>query len=835
MPAKGVRKLAVLARASGISVKMKNNMMRRLLCFGMMLTCSTFVQAQWSAQVNDDLGKPLAGARVRIEPGFFETYTNARGGFTASIHSCSGCILEISKEGFEPINKILSDQLPADTLFVMLPEARQMVSVLVTTVQANHRTPGAFTNMSKKELQALNLGQDLPMLLQWQPGVVSTSDAGAGIGYTGFRVRGSDATRINVTLNGIPLNDAESHAVFWVNTPDLVSGLNNVQLQRGIGASTNGSGAFGATLNLQTDGVQEKPFAELNTGIGSFGTRRATFKASTGLINKHWDGELRLSEISSEGYVDRASSRLGSFYAAIGYRNKKQSLRLIHFRGNERTYQAWWGVPQALIDGDRNALINHYYNNLGVIYKTLEDSVNLFRSDRRYNYYRYRGEVDQYGQTHTQVSFHTRLRRGILNFTYHNTLGAGYFEQFRNNDQYAAYGLNRQIIGSDTVSRSNVIRRRWLDNRFNGLTASYAQQVGAWNLQAGAAGFLYEGAHFGRVIWAERGGFPQENFEYYHAHSRKQDANVFIRNTYEWKAFTFYTDLQYRIVAHRSSGQDNDLRDVGFSFRHGFFNPKAGFIYRLRRNSELYASVNTGHREPNRSDFTDRKPGTPLPQPERMYDWEAGYRINRSQWLFRSNLYYMDYFNQLVLTGAVNDVGTPLRQNVQRSHRAGMELEAARRLGSRFTIAGNLSLSRNRIQQFREYVIDYSDYSTDTIFYNSTPIAFSPDAVGALMLSWKPLKQWEIALNNKYVSRQFLDNTGRREASLNPYFVSDLRLAWSYKQSSLTLQLNNLLNTMYASNGYTYRYRYAGSMISENFLFPQAGLNFMLGLRVRVE
>lgn len=810
-------------------------MMKRLLCAGLMLTFGSYVQAQWSAQVKDYLGKPVEGALVRIEPGFFGTYTDAHGRFTASMRICSGCALEISKDGFESIRINLSDQLPVDTLFVMVPDARVMVAVQVTTVQANHRTPGAFTNMSKKELQALNLGQDLPMLLQWQPGVVSTSDAGAGIGYTGIRVRGSDATRINVTLNGIPLNDAESHAVFWVNTPDLVSSLNNVQLQRGIGASTNGSGAFGATLNLQSESGAERPFVELNSGLGSFYTRRATLKAGTGLINKHWDAEMRISQINSNGYVDRASSRLGSFYAAMGYRNGKQALRLIHFRGNERTYQAWWGVPRALVEGNRDALAEHYYNNLGVLYKTPQDSANLFGSDRRYNYYRYRGEVDQYGQSHTQALFQTRVQRGVLNLTYHHTHGAGYFEQFRTNDQYAAYGLNPQVIGLDTISRSNLIRRRWLDNRFNGLTASYAQQVGGWNLQAGAAGFLYEGTHFGRVIWSERGGFPEDDYEYYQAHGRKQDANVFMRNTVEWKRFTWYSDLQYRVVAHRNSGSDNDLRDVAFSFRHGFFNPKAGFMYRFRHAAQLYASLNVGHREPNRSDFTDRKPGTPLPLPEQMFDWEAGYRVSRSKWLFRSNLYFMDYRNQLVLTGAVNDVGTPLRQNVARSYRAGIELEAARSLGSRFNIAGNLSLSQNRIRNFSEYVSNYDNYSTEVISYGLTPIAFSPAAVGAAIFSWKPRKHWDLALNNKYVSRQFMDNTGRREASLNPYFVSDLRLAWNSRQTTLTLQVNNLLNTMYASNGYTYRYIYGGRMISEDFLFPQAGLNFMLGLRVRVE
>ncbi len=810
-------------------------MMKRLLLVVLFSCSSSFLQAQWTARVQDAQGKPVSGARVRVEPGYLEVFTDASGRYCAAFNGCSGCTLEISKDGYESVNLRLTRVLPADTLFVLLPEARQVQTVVVTATQANYRTPGAFTNMSRKELQALNLGQDLPMLLQWQPGVVSNSDAGAGIGYTGLRVRGSDATRINVTLNGIPLNDAESHAVFWVNTPDLVSSLNNVQLQRGVGASTNGSGAFGATLNLQTESGTARPFAELNTGLGSFNTRRATIKAGTGLINNHWDGELRLSEISSDGYVDRASSRLGSFYTAIGYRNGKQSLRLIHFRGSERTYQAWWGVPQALLDGNRNALTEHYYNNLGVLYKTAEDSANLFGSSRSYNYYRYRGEVDQYGQNHTQALFNTSLGRGVLSLTYHNTLGKGYFEQFRSNDAYTSYGLNAPVFGTDTITRSNLIRRRWLDNKFNGLSAVYRQQVGSWNLEAGTAGFLYCGAHFGRVIWVEKGGFPQDDYEYYHAHSRKQDANMFVRNTLEWKRLTLYSDLQYRVVEHRSSGRDNDLRDVGFSFRHGFFNPKAGFTYRFRNAAQAYASLNIGHREPNRSDFTDRKPGTPLPQPERMFDWEAGYRVYREKWLFRSNLYFMDYQNQLVLTGAVNDVGTPLRQNVAKSHRAGIELEVARSLDKRLNIAGNLSLSRNRIQQFREYVLDYSDYSTDTLQYGSTRIAFSPAAVGALIVSWKPLKQLELALNNKYVSRQYLDNTGRREASLKPYVTSDLRLAWSHKQSSLTLQVNNLLNTMYASNGYTYRYRYAGSMISENFLFPQAGINFMLGLRVKVE
>jgi iron complex outermembrane receptor protein len=790
--------------------------------------------AQISGTVSDLENHPLAGVEVGIEGSFIRTFTDGKGRFQLVTGDTGNYRITFRKEGFEPFT---SQPIPVFPFVRLAPldirleaAAIRTETVHVSASRVESRSPGAFSQMDKKELRAQNLGQDIPILLNFQPGVVSTSDAGAGIGYTGIRVRGSDATRINVTLNGMPLNDAESHGVFWVNMPDLASSLQSIQLQRGVGSSTNGPGAFGATLNMVTDGGGNQPYAELNQGIGSFRTRRTTFKGATGLINKHWDAEFRLSSIQSDGYIDRASSNLESFYAAIGYRDARHSFRLIHFRGRERTYQSWWGTPEALVKGNDSLLRIHYLNNAGIIYNSPADSANLFESGRTYNYYRYENQVDNYGQDHLQALYTYRInRRSDLSLAYHYTHGEGYFEEARDNQSFYRYGVPDIIRANDTIRNTNLVRRRWLRNDFNGFSANYRYRYGNWNVHAGGAALFYDGQHFGQVIWAREAITLPKDHQYYYADGRKTDANVFLKSQLEWGDFLLFGDLQYRRVSHNNSGTDNDLRRVNFRFERGFFNPKAGIVWRQSQRSQWSASVNVAHREPNRSDFTDRAPATGIPEPERMIDWEAGYRYNARKWLLVLNAYYMDYFRQLVLTGMVNDVGNPLRQNVDRSYRAGIELEGAWQMNRSFRLEGNLSLSQNRITAFNERIANYDLGTTDQISHRQTPIAFSPGSIAAAIITWTPVQKLDITLLNKWVGSQYLDNTGSKDAMLDAYFTNDLRITWKAKRDRIEFSLlaNNLLNRMYASNGYTYRYIFGNTQIRENFLYPQAGFNWL--------
>lgn len=808
-----------------------------LLC----LACSARVAfAQISGTVTNTDLEPLAGVEVGLEGSYIRTFTDGKGRFQIQTGDTGNFRLGFRKEGYETF---ISQPIPVFPFVRLAPlevklevAAIRTETVIVSASRSESRSPGAYSQMDKKELRAQNLGQDIPILLNFQPGVVSTSDAGAGIGYTGIRVRGSDATRINVTLNGMPLNDAESHGVFWVNTPDLASSLQSIQLQRGVGSSTNGPGAFGATLNMVTEGGGIQPYAELNQGFGSFRTRRTTFKGGTGLINNHWDAEFRLSSIQSDGYIDRAASNLQSFYASLGYRDSRQSFRLIHFRGRERTYQSWWGTPEALVKGNDSLLRIHYQNNAGIIYNSPADSANLFESGRTYNYYRYENQVDNYGQDHLQALYTYRInRRSDLSLAYHYTHGEGYFEEAKDQQSFYRYGVADIIRGNDTLRTTDLVRRRWLRNDFNGFSANYRYRYGNWNVHAGGAAMFYDGQHFGQVIWAREATTLPKDYQYYYSSGRKSDANVFLKSQLEMGSLLLFGDLQYRRVSHNGRGTDNDLRLVNFRFDRGFFNPKAGIVWRQSQRSQWSASVNIAHREPNRSDFTDRAPGTDLPQPERMIDWEAGYRYNARKWLLVVNAYYMDYFRQLVLTGMVNDVGNPLRQNVDRSYRAGLELQGAWQLNRSFRLEGNLSLSQNRITAFDERIANYDLGTTDRISHRQTPIAFSPGSIATAILTWTPMQTLDITLLNKWVGSQYLDNTGSKDAMLDAYFTNDLRITWKPKRDRMEFSLlaNNLLNRMYASNGYTYRYIFGNTQIRENFLYPQAGFNWLAGCTLR--
>ncbi len=707
--------------------------------------------------------------------------------------------------------------------------------VTVYSTRANDKTPTTYSTIRKDELSQRNLGQDLPILLNFTPSMVTTSDAGAGIGYTGLRIRGSDATRINVTINGIPLNDSESHGVFWVNMPDFTSSLNSIQIQRGVGTSSNGAAAFGATVNLQTNNVSVEPFFETNNTAGSYNTWKNNIIFNTGLLANDFNFEARLSRISSDGYIDRSAADLKSYYLSGGRFGAKTMIKAVLFGGQEITQQAWYGTPEARLTGDPTEIQNLI--DFGGEYGTQEQLDNLRNSDRRFNYYLYDNEVDDYRQDHYQLHIgHTFSDN--LNYTgaLHYTRGRGYFEQFRGGDDLADYGLPGVVVGTDTVRTSDIIRRRWLDNHFYGLTSSLNYSGERTAITLGGAINRYVGDHFGEIIWAQFAGNVNIRDRYYDGDATKDDFNIFLKGNYQVNPkLNLFGDLQLRTMSYETVGLDSDRSPYNIDTDFTFFNPKFGATYSLNSTTSIYASYAVGNREPVRSDFIDANPGTE-PKHETLNNIEVGIRSQRSKFSYEANYYYMDYKNQLVLTGAVNDVGAPIRVNVPESFRMGVELVGAYKLTGNLVWSANLTLSQNRIDSFDEVVFGAS---FSEITHTDADISFSPNVIGGSDLSYSPVNGLTLQLLTKYVGQQFLDNTSNENRAIDAYLTNDFRLAYSFqtkaiKNINITLLVNNVLNEEYSSNGYTWGYYYgADQLYQQNNYYPQAGTNFLLGLGLR--
>ncbi|HNC31923.1 MAG TPA: TonB-dependent receptor, partial [Cyclobacteriaceae bacterium] len=673
---------------------------------------------------------------------------------------------------------------------------------------------GTYNQLSKAELAKNNLGQDMPFLLNQLPGVVVNSDAGAGVGYTGMSIRGSDATRINVTINGIPVNDAESHGMFWVDLPDFASSVENIQVQRGVGTSTNGAAAFGGSVNVQTQNLNEKAYAEIFNSYGSFNTHKHTFKLGSGLLGGHFIFDARLSLIGSDGYIDRASSNLKSYYVSGGYFGKATTLKLIHFSGVEKTYQAWNGVP--------------------------EDSL---PTNRTYNEFTYQNQTDNYRQDYYQMLLNQQLGRKLdFNFALHYTRGKGYYEEYKQDADFASYGLDYPVLGSDTLFSTDLVRQKWLDNHFYGFTFSLDYKpLRSLNILLGGAGNRYNGGHYGKIIWAELAPNIAKDYEYYNDQANKTDVNAYLK--INWKPvqhLNLFADLQLRHIGYRFLGFNDSLAQAMQDVNYLFFNPKAGLTYDLNAFSYLYASYSVGHREPVRNDFTDNPPSS-RPKPESMQDIELGYHRNGKIWNIALNGYGMFYRNQLVVTGKINDVGAYIRQNVDRSYRAGLELQVGVKVVKALVVQANLSWSSNKILNFKEYLDDYDNGGQVVNTYQQTDIALSPSLISAGSLVYSPIQtskhSLSLTLTEKYVGRQYLDNTSQESRSLDPFFVNDLRINYAWrtkvlKELSISVQINNLFNVKYEPNGYTYSYIYGG-LNTFNFYYPQAGRNFMVGLGMR--
>lgn len=688
--------------------------------------------------------------------------------------------------------------------------------VVVSATRASKNTATTYKDLNRAEIAKNNVGQDMPYILNQTPSVVVSSDAGAGVGYTGIRIRGSDATRINVTLNGIPLNDAESQGSFFINLPDLASSVDNIQIQRGVGTSTNGAGAFGASLNIQTTTRRDSAYAELNNTYGSYDTWKNTISVGSGLINNKFSFDGRLSRIKSDGYIDRASSNLKSFFVTGAYYGKNDILRANVFSGTEKTYQAWNGVTE-----------------------------DLLKTDRRHNDFTYDNQTDNYQQDHYQL-FYTRniANKLTANAALHYTYGRGYYEEYKDDQALSKYKIQPVVVGGTTITESDIVRRLWLDNDFYGVTYSlnYTPKSDL-SFTLGGAYNEYKGRHFDEVIWAQYANYDASQSArhiYDDNDAFKSDFNIFGRANYQIDQFNIFADLQYRNVYYSYFGKDEIGNPAQQNARLEFFNPKLGLTYNIDAKSNVYASVAVGHKEPNRRDFTDSNINT-RPKSEQLTDIEFGYRTQQGIFTVGLNGFAMLYKDQLINTGKLNEVGGQTRQNVPDSYRMGLELDGRWQIVKELAWSATATLSRNKIKEFTEYIYDDADATGKTFVtntYKNTDISYSPSIIVSSELAYSPIKKAEIAFISKYVGKQYLDNTAASTRILPSFFVNDVRLSYNtaiagVKNVGLSLLVNNVFDTLYENNGGTYPYLYAGDLSRTNYYYPQATRNFLLSLNVK--
>lgn len=770
----------------------------------MLLLLSWSAQAQFSVSgvVRDSKdSQVLAGATVQLEGSKLFAVTDDLGWFRIDKVPSGARTLVFKFLGYEEHQENVQVTENVSLEIKMQESSTMTDEVMVTATRANEKTPTTFVNVNKQSIQKQNFGQDLPIILNWTPSVVTTSDAGAGVGYTGIRIRGSDATRVNVTINGIPYNDSESQGTFWVDVPDIASSTQSIQIQRGVGTSTNGAGAFGASLNLQTNSLQAEPYTEVMTAFGSFNTQRYTLKAGTGLINNHWAFDAKVSKISSDGYVQRASSDLGSYYFSGGYYGKKTVVKAIVFGGNETTYQSWYGVDAATLEKDRTM------NYAGAIYDSNGDVA-------RY----YDNQVDDYKQDHYQLHFSQQVGDyWTANASFHYTYGRGYYEEYHQDQAFSDVGLPDFDLNGTTASSSDMIVRKWLDNRFYGATWSFNYNKNKSNLIIGGAFNQYGNAkHFGEIIWAQYAGSVPIRYHYYDGKSQKNDFNMYAKWNYNLtEALNTFVDVQYRRVDYQTAGIRDDQSPYDVNEQFNFFNPKVGLSYSLSEKNVLYTSYAVANREPNRSDYVD---GTVKPKPEQLGNFELGLRRNASRYALELNYYLMNYTDQLVLTGQLDNSGYPIRANVGKSYRTGLEASGMIRFSERWNWNLNLTWSVNKN---KDYVT--VDQSNQTVVRNTT-IILSPGLIGGSQLNWNALPHLQLTWLSKYVGMQYLDNTQDESLMLPSYFINDLRISYQFlpkgmKEIGLSLLLNNLGDLKYSSNGYSY----GGSP----YYYPQAGRNFM--------
>ena len=790
------------------------------------VTFTSIAQNNFVGRVTDSSGEPIVGANILIEESNLITYTDEKGKFYLNSNS-TNIDIQVSHVGY--LTKEIEFSNPNQEINIVLDDGIILKDeIKVISTRAKYNSPFAFTNISKSFIEKNNSGKDIPFLINSTPSTYSTSDAGNGIGYTGVRIRGSDATRINVTINGIPYNDSESHGVFWVNVSDLASSANSIQVQRGVGSSTNGGGAFGGTVSIKTGKASEDFKLKYSSSAGSYKSFKNTLELNSGLIKNKINMNLRLSKINSDGYVDRATSDLKSYYASASYYSDKTSIDLINFSGKERTYQSWWGTPEGRINNDieemNNVIANNGYSD--------EQADNLLNSGRTFNYYTYDNQTDNYQQDHYQMHFnHDISNTANLHLALHYTYGRGYYEEFREDDNLSNY---YDFLENKSL---DLVRRRWLSNHFYGLTYSFSKKFDKSEINIGGALNEYDADHFGEIIQPQL----MVSEPYYFSKSFKKDGNIFIKyNLNITKSAELFTDIQLRGYSHKMKGNDNDKSIIDVDKNNIFFNPKIGLTKSLNNKVILYGSVAVANREPIRSDYIDSKIE---PKHESLVNIELGKGFNYNIGSFNTNLYLMEYNNQLITTGEVNDVGAYIRENVKKSRRFGVEFTNV--LNSKdFYVNSSLSLSRNLVYNFNETLYDYgADFSQYNIIenkYGVTDLAFSPGVLLNNHFEWKANKFLSFILNSKYVGKQYLDNTSNEKRVLKDFLINDFKIQTNLTNNVLNnlffkIEINNIFNVKYSSNGYTFGY-YGGMdyEVRENYFYPQATRNIMFSVSIEI-
>lgn len=796
------------------------------LCILLIMAMSSSLIAQTVVTgtiVDAQTGEPLAGANVLQVSTTNGVSADEEGVFSLKLSDEGTTKIKITFVGYQT-KTVDTEDAERPLHITMSPRTLISNAIFVEAIRADEASPLAYENVSRSEIKAKNLGRDMPYMLEGTPSVTTTSDAGGGIGYTGLRIRGVDQRRINVTINGIPVNDAESHGVFWVNMPDLASSVENIQVQRGVGTSANGAAAFGATMNIQTSQMEAEPYGEINTSAGSFNTRKANVMLGSGLMDNGWQFQGRLSKIESDGYIDRADSDLRSFYLSAARHGDRSLLRADVFSGREKTYQAWYGVSESRLEsGDRT------HNPAGT--EKPGDP--------------YENQTDNYQQDHYQLHYSYQLSDNWnANLSAHYTYGRGYYEEYKAGQSLDEYGIDPIQLPDTTIGQTDLIRNLWLDNHFYGAVFSTDYDIeDRWSVTLGGGYNEYNGDHFGEVVWARYAGDSEIGDRYYFNNGFKTDFNTYLKAQYHiTDHLTAYGDVQVRRITYDFLGKDRqqqpdggqEVVDVQQTDALTFFNPKGGLTYRFNNLHRAYASLSIGNKEPTREEYVDSTPED-RPRHETLYDWEAGYKGTFERFYIEANFYYMDYRDQLILTGEINDVGAYVRQNVPDSYRAGVELQGGLQLLPNLEWSGNATFSRNKIQDYTYYLDNYDSGGQEATTYENTDIAFSPDFIGNSMLQYRR-GGFSAGLSTKYVSRQYLDNTQSDSRSLDPYLVNDVRLGYNWTTAPFashieaTLMVNNVLDERYESNGYTYGYISGDEEQFFNYYYPQAGRNFLLQL-----
>lgn len=787
-------------------------------------TTHLFAQLEYQIKIVDEQKQALPGANIAVD-GILFAQSDANGMYTLKLKQ-SKVSISISMVGFYTFNQIVD--LQKQKVFTLKKNTYVSEEALVTATRVTEDAAGTYSMVDKQYINKVNMGQDLPYILNQTPGVVITSDAGTGIGYTGIRIRGTDQTRTNLTINGIPLNDAESQGTFTVNIPDFATSVENIQVQRGVGSSTNGGGAFGASINIQTDNMPDTAFAEVNITQGGFGVSNILFqnqmerysaKVNTGLIDGHWNFSGRLSKIANMGYVENSSAVLKSFFTSASYRNERHLIKFNVFSGVEKTFLAWNGVPQ--------------------------DSL---KTNRRYNPINaeYNDQYDNYQQDHYQIFESFKINnRNHLNIGYHYTRGRGYFQEFRYNQSLANYNLDSLFIGNDTISESDILRRRWLRNIFEGVVYSWEYNSNEkFDFTLGGSANRYDGEHFGEVVWSKYASNSQPGHRFYTGWGYKKEFNIYAKSNYKFtKALQAFVDLQFRAIDYTIEGNNKDQVILDQQHQLNFFNPKAGLSYIASSQDFIYLSLGVANKEPNRDDFINGKVNNFTPKPEQLRNIELGWKKRTSNVSVEINTYLMDYKNQLVLTGEVNNVGEYLRINTPKSYRAGIEMSGTYTYTSKLSVSANVALSRNKVEKFTESIYAYdADYNYIGVVlreHKNTDISFSPNIVAGSRVRYKVYQNLFFSLESKYVGKQYMDNTSNELRKINPFFVNDLFIDYNLRVKNyipsftFTIKVNNVFNTLYEPNGYTYSLIESGVENNYNFYYPQAGRNYMVSMNFR--